>query len=152
AVLSAVRRALVEHTETVADAVRAYRDASGKAPARIEEVSGLLRRARIEALFLSKKSRSGSTGYYRGQFDALKDDRELAVDVVLAILEDRALKWPGEVPSGSYRFLRPPPVLLDRSEIRELAANALAELVTNEDRRVLVDLKALLEIEEPKAR
>src|SRR5207249_10084112 len=74
----AIRRALADHAEEVSKAVEDYRAPAGRVPRRIEELASILKRVRIEALFLAKKSRSGSTGYYHGQFDALKADRVAA--------------------------------------------------------------------------
>jgi hypothetical protein len=117
----------------VADAVAAWRDVEGKVPARIAELAELLQRARIEARFLSRKSPSGGTGSYLGQFEALRPDRRRALEVCLSILLDTAYKEPGQFPSGTYRYLRPPPFLADRQELRHMALNAIAELATPED-------------------
>ena len=140
ALAGAIRRALVAHAETISESVETYRDAKGQVPRRVEEVSDLLRRARIEAAFLSKKSRSGSTGYYRGQFEALKSDREYALHILIHIVQDRAFKLPSEFPAGSYQYLRPPRFLVEVGEIRGLAANAIAELMVKEDAWLVKEL------------
>ena len=62
-----------------------------KGARRLQELADLLRRAEIEATFLARKSKSGSTGYYKGQYDALKGVdrkpgyRKLALQVVTGI-------------------------------------------------------------------
>lgn len=133
----AVQRSLVDHAERVTDAVLAYRDDQGKVPPSVATVADMLVRARVEARFLSRKSASGNTGSYPGQFDLLKPDRRRAVEVCLDILRDRAPKVPGVFPVGTYAFLRPPPFLADRDELRSMAVHALAELTTDDDRDVL---------------
>ena len=108
---------------------------------RLNDLLLLLRRAEIEQKFLSRKSRSGSTGYYRGQYDLLKDPklgaayREEALDVVTGIALDEAVPIPGVYKSGVYRFLRPHHV--DEVELDGMAVNAVAELCTPADRRIL---------------
>lgn len=104
---------------------------------RLQELLDLLRRAEIEAKFLSRKSKSGSTGYYKGQYDILKgeglepDYQKLALRVVAGIAADRAIPTPGMYQHGIYRFLRPHYV--DEWEFQSMALNAVAELCTPED-------------------
>lgn len=101
----------------------------------------LLERAEVERLFLSRKSKSGSTGYYKGQYDVLADAkrgpayRDLALRVVTGIALDQAVPTPGVYTSGVYRFLRPHAV--DEWELRGMATNAVAELCTREDQEIL---------------
>jgi hypothetical protein len=142
ALATAIQRALIEHAEAVEPRVRAYRDAGGQVPSRIAELEELLRRARVERIFVSRKSRSGTTGYYRGQFDALLPDREMALKTTFHILANRSMKVPGEYPSGTYRYLRKVPTY-EEAELRLMAANAVAELVRPEDEAILKDLEAL---------
>lgn len=136
-----VQRSLVDHAEHVTDAVLAYRDDHGKVPPSVATVAALLVRARVEARFLSRKSASGSTGSYPGQFDVLKPDRRRAVEICRDILRDRAAKVPGVFPVGTYAFLRPPPFLADRDELQSMAVHALAELTVEEDRDILDELE-----------
>ena len=108
-----------------------------KGARRLQELLDLLRRAEIEAKFLSRKSKSGSTGYYKGQYDILKgeglepDYQKLSLRVVAAIAVDRALPAPGMYQHGIYRFLRPH--FVDEWEFQSMALNAVAELCTPED-------------------
>ncbi len=117
----------------------------GRGTARLEALVQLLRRAEIEARFLSRKSKTGSTGYYKGQYDLLKGEglepgyRELALSVVTGIAIDRAIRTPGHYRSGVYRFLRPHYV--DEWEFRSMALNAVAELCTSENVRVVEELE-----------
>jgi len=133
----AIQRSLVDHAERVTDAVLAYRDDRGEVPASVAVVGAMLVRARVEARFLSRKSASGSTGSYPGQFDLLLPDRRVAVEICLDVLRDRATKVPGVHPVGTYRFLRPPAFLADRLELQSMAIHALAELTVEDDRDVL---------------
>jgi hypothetical protein len=138
----AIQRALIDHVERLGDAVAAWGEARGASP-RIRGLASILRRAHIEKAFLSRKSRSGGTGYYRGQFDVLKPHRREALNVCLKILADRAYKLPGEYPAGGYRFLRAPPFFVDASDLRLMAANAVAELASQEDVAALDELEGL---------
>lgn len=145
ATATVVQASLVEHAEQVADTVSAWRDESGKVPPRVAELATLLQRARIEARFLSRKSSSGGTGSYPGQFDVLKPDRRAALEVCLDIFLDRAPKRPGRFPTGTYRFLRPPSFFVDSIELRAMALHAIAELATPDDRDVLDALAGSLD-------
>lgn len=145
ALATAIERALVEHAEAVSEGVERHRDTSGRVPARIAELEMLLRRARVERAFLSRKSRSGSTGYYRGQFDVLVAERRTALEVCFHVLADLPLKVPGEYPLGAYRFLRSAPFLLDPWEVRGMAANAIAELARPGDTALLDAIERLYE-------
>lgn len=138
----AVQQSLVEHAEQVADAVLAWRDARGEVPRAVADVAGLLVRARVEARFLSRKSASGHTGSYPGQFDLLRPDREAALEVALHVLRDRELKVPGRFPGGTYRFLRRPDFLVEPLELQLMAIHALSELLTPQDSRYLDALTA----------
>lgn len=137
AVLAAIWRGLLRHGDALEAALDARKDRKGEAAARLLGLRGLRRRARIETLFLAKKSRSGLTGYYRGQFDDLRVDREMALRVLFGVLRDRAIEGPGRpkwsFPTGSYVFLSEPPGIWMQSEIRGLAANAVGELITRDD-------------------
>lgn len=136
-----VQRSLIAHAERVTDAVLAYRDDHGQVPPSVATLAGLLVRARIEARFLSRKSASGSTGSYPGQFEVLRPDRRRAVEICRDILRDRPPKVPGVFPVGTYAFLRPPPFLAEPLELRSMAVHALAELTVEEDGDVLDDLE-----------
>jgi tetratricopeptide (TPR) repeat protein len=94
------------------------------------ELHELLLRGEAERIFLSRKSTSGSTGYYDGQFEALRPYKRQALDLVVAILGDRALPAPGRPIAGRFEFLRPPREEPVFEEIQGMAANAFNELVT----------------------
>ena len=129
--------------DAAAHALEGVRGRDGSLPIALAPVEALVRRARVERLFVSRKSRSGSTGSYPGQYDVLRPERALAVDVCLAILRNEGIKEPSVFPGGSFTFLQPPEVLADGLEFRHMAANALAELVTADDVKVLDALEAL---------
>ena len=108
---------------------------------RLMDLLSLLQRAEIEEKFLSRKSKSGSTGYYRGQYDLLKDPalgetfRLQSLDVVTGIALNEAVVVPGVYRSGAYRFLRPH--YLDEVELVGMALNAVAELCTPDDLHII---------------
>jgi tetratricopeptide (TPR) repeat protein len=105
-------------------------DARGEVSPRVRELEDLLTRAEVEHLFLSRKSSTGPTGYYPGQYDALLAYRRPALDLVVAILADRPLRAPGRPAAGPFRWLRPPPEEPSFDEIQGMAANAFSELAT----------------------
>ncbi len=104
---------------------------------RLNEFRRLIQRLEIEGIFVSRKSRSGGTGYYKGQYEELARDgrRELALEIVLAIALDEALPVPGQFTSGAYQFLRP--LAAEIGELRGMAINAVAELATSDDTAVI---------------
>ncbi|MDJ0522575.1 MAG: hypothetical protein QNJ90_10960 [Planctomycetota bacterium] len=121
---------------------------AGDAPEGAERLRGLvllLRRAEIEGLFLGRKSKSGSTGYYKGQYAVLRgkglepDFRDHALAVVTGIALDEALPTAGIYTSGVYRFVRPH--LVDEWELRSMALNAVGELATADDHLVVTRLE-----------
>lgn len=61
------------------------------------------------------------------------------------MLAETEVRRPGVYPVGTYRFLRPPPVLVQHEEVREMAANAIAELVTEDDTAILTRLEEVHE-------
>ncbi|MDJ0975093.1 MAG: hypothetical protein QNJ98_11580 [Planctomycetota bacterium] len=107
---------------------------------RLDDLYGLLLRAELEEKFISRKSPTGSTGYYRGQYDVLKYARREALQMVLHIAMDKAIRVPGVYRTGPYRFLQPKPI--DFWEIRDMATNAIGELALPEDEEVLLRLEA----------
>jgi hypothetical protein len=141
ATTSAIRASLVAHAEEVAGAVASWRDADGTLPPPVAELALLLRRARVEALFLGRKSRTGTTGSYPGQFEVLRAERELALDVCLGILLDRPAKLPGQFPYGTYHWLRPPSFIVEKIELQYMALHAIGELATAEDTEILDELE-----------
>jgi hypothetical protein len=88
----------------------------------------MLDRDEVERAFLARKSRSGHTGFYRGQYEVLRPQRELALEVCLHIVTDRALRLPGTASAGGYRFLRPLKQVIDVWEVRGMALNAILDL------------------------
>ena len=111
----------------------------GRGKDRLRALHDLLHRAEIEETFLARKSDSGSTGYYRGQYDALKPMGRAALDVVTHIALDEALPVPGRYTTGHYQFIRMRPIEL--WEIRDMAINAVAELARPTDRDIIEKLE-----------
>jgi hypothetical protein len=140
---SALRLALIEHAaETTAIVGQALAGVASPPPALVQ-LQDLLARARLEALFISRKSKSGGTGSYPGQYDVLRVDRKRALELCLAILANEDLHRPGVYPIGSFRFLRPPEIRISEEEVREMAANAIAELCEPGDTGVIERLKQI---------
>lgn len=119
----------------------AGRDRPAEQRARLAELGELLRRLEIERLFVARKSPSGGTGYYRGQYEELAraGRREPALRVVLGIALDEALPMPGHFVSGGYQFLQP--VRVEIAELRDMAINAVAELATPGDEEAVARLE-----------
>ena len=140
---ASLRTAIVAHAERAAPLVERRLREADEAPPRLRDLDALLRRARVERIFLGARSKSGGTGYYRGQFDALLPYRKDAVAVCFAILADRTWKVPEEVPVGGYRFLRDPDPPVDPLGARAMAGNALAELLRPTDEETIDALRAL---------
>ncbi len=143
ATASALREALIEHAEETAVIVSAMRAAVTTPSRALLELDDLLARARMEALFLSRKSKSGGTGSYPGQYDVLRIDRKRAIELCLAILANEDLHRPGVFPVGSFRFLRLPDVRVSEEEVRQMAANAISELCEPGDTGYIERLKRL---------
>jgi len=108
-------------------------DERGKVTDRTRILERLLRRAEAERLFVSRKSKTGSTGSYRGQYDVLRPYRREALAVCVAILTDRAIPIPGVYTAGTFSFLRPPPVHVRTNELIGMAAHAYSELAQPTD-------------------
>lgn len=122
-------------------------DRAGEVTPRTKLLERLLRRAEAERLFVGRKSRSGSTGTYRGQYDVLRPYRKEALEVCVGILTDRAVPIPGVYTAGTFTFLRPPPVHVRTNELIGMAAHAFSELARPEDgSHVLTLTKRLLEL------
>ncbi len=121
---------------------------TGLAPRRLASLVQLCRRAEIEARFLSRKSKSGSTGYYEGQYDLLqgtgleKDFREHALAIAAGIALDEAIPTAGVYTSGVYRFVRTHHV--DTWELKSMALHAVGELCTKADKAVILRLEERL--------
>jgi|GEM_PF-2501203 len=96
-------------------------------------IGGLLERDEVERLFLARKSRSGGTGSYPGQYAVLRPYRAMALEVCFHIVTDRAMRLPGTSAVGGYRFVRPPTQVLDVWEVRSMALNAILDLATADD-------------------
>jgi hypothetical protein len=129
----------------------AFLERAGKAapgPQRLRALVRLLRRGEIERLFLGRKSKTGSTGYYQGQYEVLRgtgrepDYRDHALEVVAGIALDEAIPTPGIYRSGVYRFIRPHHI--DEWELKSMALNAVGELCTREDKAVIARLERRL--------
>lgn len=96
-------------------------------------ISALLDRGEVERLFLARKSRSGGTGSYPGQYAELRPYRAIALEVCFHIVTDRAMRLPGTSAVGGYRFVRPPTQVLDVWEVRSMALSAILDLATADD-------------------
>ena len=119
----------------------------GRITERTRILERLLRRAEAERLFVSRKSRTGSTGSYRGQYSVLEPYREEALEVCVGILLDRAIPVPGVYTAGTFAFLRPPPIHVRTSELIGMAAHAFSELARPTDsHHVLTLSKRLLDL------
>lgn len=143
ATASQLRVALIEHAEETEAIVAKVIAAVASPPPALVQLEDLLGRARMEALFVSRKSKSGGTGSYPGQYDVMRVDRKRALVLCLAILVNEDLPRPGVYPIGSFRFLRPPDIRISEEEVREMAASAVAELCEPDDTAVIERLKAL---------
>lgn len=143
---AAARAALLARAEVVRAALPALRagppalDATPGARA-LADLEALLERDLVESTFLSRRSRSGGTGSYRGQFDVLKPWRETALTVCLHILRDWDLRLPGTYAAGGFRWLRPVQDVLDPWDARDLALTALGDLAQPGDRDLIARLE-----------
>lgn len=125
------REALVSVPEAARAALERARTAPAASPPptrTLDDLDRLLVRDEVERRFLDRRSRTGGTGYYRGQFASLAPRREMALEVCFHVLTDRALPLPGAPAVGGYRFLRPVNDVLDAWDVRELALSAVADL------------------------
>ncbi len=126
------------------ETLRAAAESAREPTARERRLLAMLDRAEVERLFLSRKSSTGSTGTYRGQFAILLPYREAALEMVLDMLVDRARAEPGVVRAGPFEFVRPPRFTWDIGEIQDMAANALIEVARPDDLEAKAELDALL--------
>ena len=148
ALAAAARGALILDPDATRRGLAAYRAANPGAlrPRRpLQAVDELLERDAVERLFLSRKSKSGGTGVYRGQYEVLRAHREKALEVCLHVFMDQALRLPGTSAVGGYRFLRPLRDVVDAWEIRQMALFAISDLATPEDAKIIRALDAYLE-------
>ena len=90
-------------------------------------------RWKVEERFAALKSRSGRTGHFAGQYEALLELRPGAVEVMWRILRDRSWPLPGDASSEPYVALHPGMLDFDSDERRVLAAYSFGELVTRSD-------------------
>jgi len=109
----------------------AARGGDTEAARHLEGLYSLVKRADIEQRFLARKSKTGGTGYYKGQYETLLDDRKLAAEILSYIAADEAYPMPGVYRTGPYVFLRPRPI--EFWEIQDMATNGVAELGRPED-------------------
>lgn len=116
----------------------------GRPDPRLDALALLLERAEAEELFLSRKSKSGGTGTYRGQYALLAPYREAAVELCVDILLDRAPQLPGVVRVGKFDFLRDTKINWNIDEIQSMAAHAFGEVAKDTDFRALLPLTGLL--------
>lgn len=133
---SRIRYSLVARPEVAQSVLEAWaEDPSLRVPDDGETVSPevqalevLLRRAEAERLFLARKSITGGTGSYRGQYQSLEPYRDEALDLCVGILLDRAVDEPGVFTTGRFEFLRTPDRAVDMDELIGMASHAFAEL------------------------
>lgn len=119
--------------------------ADGEQSERARLLERLLRRAEAERLFVTRKSKTGGTGSYRGQYEVLRPYRKEALEVCAGILTDRAVPIPGVYTAGTYTFLRPPPIHVRTNELIGMAAHAFSELARSTDFRQLLTLSSHLQ-------
>ncbi len=151
---SRIRHSLVARAEVSRRVLEAWaEDPSLKTPGEGGAVSKevvaletLLRRAEAERLFLSRKSVTGGTGSYRGQYELLEPYREEALDVCVGILLDRAVDEPGVFTTGRFELLRSPERAVDMVELIGMASHAFAELGRPSDDEHMRVLEAELEV------
>ncbi|MFM8980927.1 MAG: hypothetical protein ACKOSS_10775 [Planctomycetia bacterium] len=145
ALAARARDGLLRQAEAAAAALEGYRPAPGVSEARpVAELAALLERDRVERAFLERKSASGSTGYYHGQYAPLLPWRTTALDVCVHIVMDQALRMPGGSAAGGYRMVRPMGRVIDTWELRGMALNAVQDLARAEDHEVLARLDGYL--------
>lgn len=149
ALAAGARQALIQDPVATRKGLAAYRaehptGAGGAVRRPLEAVDGLLARDHVERLFLERKSRSGGTGVYRGQYEALRPWRATALEMAFGVLTDRALRLPGTSAVGGYRFLNPVSDVFDVWEIRSMALYALADLLDAGDTEWIARLDAYL--------
>lgn len=123
----------------------AFEQGAKDARRRRQALGRLLRRGEVEAQFLSKKSPTGSTGAYSGQYDVLRPHRRVALNLCLDILKDSPAELPGVYPLGKFDFLRRPNMRWNIEEIQSMAAHCFGELATSEDSEHLQAALALLQ-------
>lgn len=139
------RDGLLRQADAATAALASFQPAPGLGEVRpVAELAALLERDRVERAFLERKSASGSTGYYRGQYAPLMPWRTTALEVCVHIVMDRALRMPGGSAAGGYRMVRPMGRVIDTWELRGMALNAVQDLATGEDTAVLQQLDAYL--------
>ena len=141
---SALRRLHAQDREAFEDPL-AWGLGNEAAAKRLEEFSRMVRRSELEQRFIGRKSPTGTTGYYRGQYDILKayGDQRLALEFVTSLALDEDLQRPGVFDGGTYRFLEPTHVRFE--ELRGMAINAVSELCTPEDGDVITRIWARYE-------
>jgi hypothetical protein len=138
-----VQKALLKNpdaTRAGLAAVRARVADPAKVARQLNAIAELLLRDAIEKLFLSRKSKSGGTGVYKGQYDVLLPNRERALEICYHIMRDRAMYQPGTPALGTYRYLTPKRQVLEAWEIREMALSAIADLARPTDRELILKL------------
>ncbi|MGE0191908.1 MAG: hypothetical protein AB7T63_07670 [Planctomycetota bacterium] len=108
---------------------------------RLDALVELVDRTEIEGLLTSRKSPTGHTGYYRGQYAVLAShpQRQLVLDVLAGIGLDEQLALPRAVGLGAYAPVVPQDVRF--FEWRNMALNALGEIATPDDEALLFRLE-----------
>ena len=110
------------------------------------------RRAHVEALRLRwnvekelarLKSPSGPTGHYVGQFDHVKQLGTGTHPILLHILTNRSLPFPGEAGAGFYEPVYPGMIRFERDELRLIAANSFGQVTGAEDVDTITKLREI---------
>jgi hypothetical protein len=143
---------LAENPEAARSALARWReDADPRLAAapHLADLERLLLFAEVERRFAARKSPTGYTGYYRGQYAALEEEpyRGVAIDLCCRILEDRPLPAPGTHAAGRFEFLALPRGALEFDEAQSMAGHALIELAagTPRAREVEARLRPILD-------
>lgn len=110
------------------------------------------RRAHVEALRLRwnvekelarLKSPSGPTGHYVGQFDRVKQLGVGAHPILLHILTNHNLPFPGEAGAGFYEPVYPGMIRFERDELRLIAANSFGQVAGADDVDTITKLREI---------
>jgi tetratricopeptide (TPR) repeat protein len=149
-----LRAILVREPERAGEALRAWAaERPGPLEPPLADLEALVVRAEVQAIFVSRKSKSGYTGYYKGQYAPLEPARyrAAALEMCLHVMEDRAMPVPGTHRAGGFVFSPAPKESVEFAEVQGMAANAVVEL-TRTARAERVDAWVLTRLRDLEAR